>query len=181
MLNTTFKSIFNTIEEAELIPKPFTWKLFDDQAKHILNPKFTKLLYTKRTDGSLEEAIYYLQPMMLYKIINSIHYRVSLRNTRILKVDDSAMHLFGIRIMGFKGQDEIYAINLEDRNSFFSSLKNYCTCFHLMNEFNLIKVIGRGNFSKVHLGSRLGTNQKYAIKSIDKKKILDNERGMVCY
>jgi len=181
MFRTAFKSIFDTIEETEPLPTEFSWKEIDYNIVSKGETKYTKTLYIKRTDGSLEEGVYCLQPFVLYKTVNPKTYMVSLKNTRIVKVNDSIKHLYGIRILGMKGQEEIYALNSEDQNNLFTLLKNYCTCLHLMNEFNLVKIIGRGNFSKVHLGSRLGTSQKCAIKSIEKNKILESIRNMVFY
>ena len=50
-----------------------------------------------------------------------------------------------------------------------------------MNEFSIKGCIGRGNFSKVHLGCKLVINGRFAIKSIEKGKILQNLYSMVKY
>jgi hypothetical protein len=179
MFKTTFKSIFDVIEESESFQTIHAWKDVDANYVWQNEVKAQKTLFAKKPDNTYEEGTYYIIPFILIRTVANKTQIVQLKNTRIIKVNDAIKHLYGIRITGFKGQDELYASNTEDQKIIFEMLKKYCTCYHLMNEFNLIKIIGRGNFSKVHLGSKLGSTGKYAIKSIEKNKILENIRNMV--
>ena len=181
MLKTSFKSIFDVIEESEHVQTLHAWKDIDFKSVPQTDIRAQKSLYAKKPDHTLEEGTYYVIPFMIIRIVSNKCQAVTLKNARIIKFNDAARHLYGIRITGYKGQDELFASTIEDQKAFFESLKRYCICYHLMNEYNLIKIIGRGNFSKVHLGSRLGTNGKYAIKSIEKTKILENNRNMVAH
>ena len=49
-----------------------------------------------------------------------------------------------------------------------------CIISNLIQDFDIKKNLGKGNFSVVHLGVRKKTPEAYAIKSIDKEKIQDN-------
>ena len=146
MFKSTFKPIFDAIEEAEPIQALHSWKDTDESSIKLAEILFKKQFSAKKQDGIYEEGMYFLIPFNLIKLLNNKYYVLSLKNTRILKVNDATKKLYGIKISGFKGQDEIYSQSIEDQKMLFTLLKGFCTCFHLMNEFNLIKIIGRGNF-----------------------------------
>jgi calcium-dependent protein kinase len=58
-------------------------------------------------------------------------------------------------------------------------LKKVCVCPSLSTYYNIGKMLGKGNFAKVHLGEWKANNGTYAIKSIEKAKIQDNPKNLV--
>lgn len=50
---------------------------------------------------------------------------------------------------------------------------------HITNDFNFAPLIGRGNFANVFVGISKKSGWKYAIKSVDKSKMVLNPNGMV--
>jgi len=48
-----------------------------------------------------------------------------------------------------------------------------------LNDFNLLKCIGLGGFSRVYLVQKKDTGNLYALKLIDKKFIIDNKKEVI--
>lgn len=65
------------------------------------------------------------------------------------KISDSTSHMPGIRFIGYKGVHEFFMGKQEDQSKIFNFFTKYCIRFHLTNEYNIIKLIGKGNFSRV--------------------------------
>jgi hypothetical protein len=106
-------------------------------------------------------------------------YELNITNARITKISDFPKHLFGVKLSGYKNTVMLYGKSIEEQTKLFDALKFYCLQHYLANDFSIKGLIGRGNFSKVHLGCKLGANMKFAIKSIEKQKILQSMHSMV--
>ena len=80
---------------------------------------------------------------------------------------------------GFEGKIELFTNSREDQAEWLIYFKKVGVLTKIASEFQFNRLIGKGNFAKVHLAMRLATIEKYAIKTIEKTKILDNPRNMV--
>jgi len=96
-------------------------------------------------------------PFEIYKLGNDKYQKLKLNNPRIIRINDGITKLFGVRLIGFKGKVELYSESQPIQIEMYKLLRRYCILYHLQNEINLIKVIGKGSFSRVHLASRLST------------------------
>ncbi len=50
---------------------------------------------------------------------------------------------------------------------------------HASNMYSFGQLVGKGNYAKVHIATHKVTGEKFAIKSINKKKAGSNERTLV--
>jgi hypothetical protein len=80
-----------------------------------------------------------------------VDYELCIANARIAKFSDMPNHLYAVRLIGYKGTHELFADSLEKQATLFNSLKEYCTRFYLTNDYNVIKLLGKGNFSRVKM------------------------------
>lgn len=51
--------------------------------------------------------------------------------------------------------------------------KSYISKAHTIGDYTLLKSIGKGTFGKVKLGLHQPTNEKVAVKILEKRKIVD--------
>ena len=70
-----------------------------------------------------------------------------------------------------KGQSlRFYHNSKEERDEWIIALTDSCVLLDMAEEYNLSTLLGRGNFAKVHLSTKIDdpTNKNYAMKSINK-------------
>lgn len=53
-----------------------------------------------------------------------------------------------------------------------------CVLLNISTRYTFGKMLGRGNFAKVHLAWRKTDNNTFAIKTVEKDKVLGNQRSM---
>ena len=64
---------------------------------------------------------------------------------------------------------DFYVETVEERERWINSMKKFVILLDLKEEFVIGKLLGRGNFAKVHLCHRTGdVNTKYALKTMQK-------------
>ena len=85
----------------------------------------------------------------LIRVKDGIEQCLDISNARILKIFGQSAKLYGIRITGYKGQYEILSESQDCINNVYEDVKTYCILYHLANEYNILKMIGKGNFSRV--------------------------------
>ena len=143
-LNTRFRSIFDIIIDCENSSAIFGWRKHSSSGMSI----FSNVAFLTKTK-TYEKHLYQLKPFNLLKIKDGIEQSLDISNARIIKIFDHTQKLYGIRIIGYKGQYELFSESQDCINSAFEDLKMYCVLYHLTNEYNLFKIIGKGNFSRV--------------------------------
>jgi len=52
---------------------------------------------------------------------------------------------------------------------------------NIRKKFKFCEIIGKGSFARVHLSYRIKDNAQFAIKSVEKAKMLEKDRNMVCF
>jgi hypothetical protein len=100
-------------------------------------------------NGNFQEIICSLYPAQLVTLKEGQLYYLNLTNTRIRKGSDKASHYFGVQIVGYQGTITLFTKLKSEQCTFFDFLKRYCIQFHLTNDYNVIKLIGKGHFSRV--------------------------------
>lgn len=68
-----------------------------------------------------------------------------------------------------------------DASKWFNKLKKQATVviLHISRDFTMGDIIGRGHYSKLQLAISNETSKKYAIKSIVKQKLFENDYSLV--
>jgi len=71
----------------------------------------------------------------------------------------------------------------EDAIRWYTKLKRLCeiSVIHITRDYTIGKVVGRGNYSKIHIGASTSNEGpiKYSIKSIIKTRLFDDPRSLV--
>ena len=84
----------------------------------------------------------------------------------------------GFKLVGYKGEYKFYCKNLLNRENWIRGLSRVCILLNIGSNYKFGKMLGKGNFAKVHLAYRKDNNKMVAIKTIEKKKILEHRRNM---
>lgn len=85
---------------------------------------------------------------------------------------------FGFKLMGYLGEIELFSETAHNRDQWLKYLKQVCISESISNYYNFGKLIGKGNFAKVHLGIGKVDDKNYAVKSIEKSKLADNPKNL---
>lgn len=67
----------------------------------------------------------------------------------------------------------LYPECFSDSEKWFQHLKKSCVLSYFSKHFTNISLIGFGSFAKVALSKRSSDGMKFAVKTFDKKKVLD--------
>ncbi len=86
---------------------------------------------------------------------------------------------YGIRLTGYQGQCELYAESREEQEIWAERLKRICICANISAYYGFGKMIGKGNFAKVHIARKKANEQIYAVKTIEKAKIAENPKNLI--
>ena len=58
-------------------------------------------------------------------------------------------------------------------------LKKVCVCSNVSSYYGFGKLIGKGNFARVHIARKKVNDQTFAIKTIEKAKLTDNPKNLI--
>ena len=56
--------------------------------------------------------------------------------------------------------------------------KLLCVSKNIMGKYDFHALLGRGSFAKVHLTTRKKTKEKFAVKTVEKAKLMEKDRNM---
>ena len=73
---------------------------------------------------------------------------------------------------GYQGQCEFFTGNPGEMEAWLEQLKKVTVCGSISAYYNFGKLIGKGNFAKVHIARKKVDEQMYAVKTIEKSKLL---------
>jgi len=88
--------------------------------------------------------------------------------------------LNGIRFVKNKIYEEIFHPNITVVEKWFHYLKKYCVLSRFREYYNLGDLLGKGNFAKVYIATKIGEESVHAVKIFDKKLILQDRFERVC-
>ncbi len=92
---------------------------------------------------------------------------------------------YGFSLTAHEVTFKFAARSKEEARRWYNRLKRMCevVVLHISQYYTIGRVIGRGNYSKVHMAVSTGAEgpTKYSIKSIIKTKLFDDSRTMVRY
>lgn len=107
---------------------------------------------------------------------------ISYARIKLLKqVEVAGKVLNGIRFIKNKNYEEIFHTDMNTVNDWFEALKRYCVLSKFREVYLIKNVIGKGNFAKVYISSRVTDNKDYAAKIFDKKLILQDKFERVAF
>jgi calcium-dependent protein kinase len=89
-------------------------------------------------------------------------------------------HSYGFKITGFQGEQEFFLESAEEQETWLKCMKQVCVCSSISVDYLFGKLVGKGNFAKVHVGKAKRNEKCYAIKSIDKVKLKENPKNLIC-
>lgn len=111
-----------------------------------------------------------------------------MRNNRLYKFKESKVineenenekPKMGIRIEGFNGNLNLYFHNLKIIEQVYRKLSQIFIQSNINKYYIEGKLIGKGNFASVTVGFDVIKKNQYAIKSIQKDKLLKNSKSLV--
>ena len=77
---------------------------------------------------------------------------------------------------------DFYVDNEEERERWINAMKKFIILLDLKEEFIIGKLLGRGNFAKVHLCHRKSDkNTKFALKTMLKSALSKSKRNIVSH
>ena len=172
-----FESVFDIIEFKYGDQKIFAWQPISNDP--LAGAPLMEMDLYSPYNATYDQAHYKFLPFTILKVTLKETLQLRITNARISKLTDTKSQLFGFKLCGYKNTVALFTNSLESYPSIYKLVKFYCIQSQLTNEYNIQGLLGRGNFSKVHLGCKLGISEKYAIKSIAKDKILKSMHSMV--
>lgn len=106
-----------------------------------------------------------------------------MKNCRVKKhyfKDTTQKYMYGFIMMAKGKTIDFYVETLEEREAWIVALKKYVILLDLKDEFTIGRLLGRGNFAKVHLCMRKSDpNFKYALKTMHKHALQKSKRNIV--
>lgn len=90
-------------------------------------------------------------------------------------VDICGKTLNGIRFIKNKNYEEIFHQDFRVVEEWFQMLKRFCILSKFRESYNIKEVIGKGNFAKVYVCTRIADGKNFAVKIFDKKLILQDK------
>jgi serine/threonine protein kinase len=70
---------------------------------------------------------------------------------------------------------------MSELQDWFEYLKSFCTQLNLKSFYNIGNLLGKGNFAKVYEATCIQTQQKFALKTIEKKTLAKSKRNFVSW
>ena len=75
---------------------------------------------------------------------------------------------------------DFYVDTIEKRREWIEAMKKFVVLLDLKDEFAISRLLGRGNFAKVHLCHRkTDMSSKYALKTMQKSALTKTRRNIV--
>lgn len=104
---------------------------------------------------------------------------MDIKNCRILKGkfrDSNGDYIYGLNIMGRKDNQDFYSYKEEDIDMWYQKLTPLCILLDLNSKYSRMNKIGKGNFATVYKYKRKSDDKCFAVKSLEKKKIIESKR-----
>ncbi len=110
---------------------------------------------------------------------------MTVKNCRIKKhyfKDTEGKYMYGLIMMARSRTIDFYVETLEEREAWVNAMKKFIILLDLKDEFSIGKILGRGNFAKVHLCTRKSDHTtKYALKTMQKSFLAKSKRNIVSH
>ena len=177
------RSIFDIIEEKKEKPEEFAWSKNPTLFSYDLTEFLCEgTLTTIKSESTLKGTRYVLtlQGIIKYKSKNDSIPNAFLRfdNPRLEKIENRTHNMCGFKLVGYKGSYEFFCKNIASQDEWVEKLRKVCVSLNISYRYSFGKMLGKGNFAKVHLAQRKKDSLSFAIKTIEKSKILENPRNM---
>ena len=108
---------------------------------------------------------------------------LSIKNCRLKRnrvKDADGTYLYGFILMAKGKTVEFYSFEQRMQNEWIQALKPSVILLDLKEELNIGRLIGRGNFAKVHVCTRKFDNStQFALKTMEKQSIRKSKRNIV--
>ena len=106
-----------------------------------------------------------------------------MKNCRLKKhyfKDTTQKYLYGFIIMAKGKTMDFYNDQADVRDNWINGMKRFVILLDLKEEFSIGRLLGRGNFAKVHLCTRkTDLTVKYALKTMQKSALHKSKRNIV--
>lgn len=94
--------------------------------------------------------------------------------------DNEGQYIWGFNLMMKGNMIEFYSQEKEVADEWIESMKRNVVFLDLKDDYTIGKLLGRGNFARVHLCNRKGDDSKfYALKTMEKHSIKKSRRSIV--
>ena len=108
---------------------------------------------------------------------------LDVKNCRLKKhyfKDTTQKYLYGFIIMARGRTIDFYVDSMLERDNWVNGMKRFVILLDLKEEFVIGRLLGHGNFAKVHLCTRKGDQSiNYALKTMQKSALYKSKRNIV--
>lgn len=104
---------------------------------------------------------------------------LNVKNCRIYKAkfkDANGDYIYGLNIMGRKDNQDFYSYQEKDIDEWYDHLIPMCVLLDLHSTYVRMNKIGKGNFATVYKYKRKSDDKMFAVKSLEKRKIMESKR-----
>lgn len=104
---------------------------------------------------------------------------MNVKNCRIVKAkfkDNNGDHIYGLNIMGRKDSQDFWSYQEQDIEDWYDKLIPVCVLLDLNSKYARLNKIGKGNFATVYKYERKSDRKTFAVKSLEKRKIMESKR-----
>ncbi len=91
---------------------------------------------------------------------------------------------YGFWLDGYQGSAAFYCETRAERKNWIHYLRKVCTLKAIMSKYDLnphSKLLGKGSFAQVHQTARKKDGKQFAVKTVKKERLLENDRNMRCF
>ncbi len=81
-------------------------------------------------------------------------------------------------MIGFKGSVELFTEQIFDQDEWVEKLRRVCISFNISYRYSFEKLVGKGSFARVHRAIKKRDGKEYAIKTLEKAKMLEHPRHL---
>lgn len=108
-----------------------------------------------------------------------------IKNARLKKIhfkDENGNYMWGFKLMAKGNTLGFYTQEEQKSKTWIEALKQSVVLLDLKEAFKISKLLGRGNFARVHLCNRIGDDDKFfALKTMEKASIKKCRRNIVSF
>ena len=108
-----------------------------------------------------------------------------MKNSRLKRhyfKDENGKYMYGLILMAKCRTVDLYVDSIEERENWIKAIKKFVVLLDLKEEFHVGRLLGRGNFAKVHLCNRKSDlNTKYALKTMQKSAMQKRKGNIVSH
>lgn len=73
---------------------------------------------------------------------------------------------------------ELFSTQIFEQDEWVEKLRKVCISYNVCYRYSFEKLLGKGHFAKVHRAIRKRDGKTFAIKTVDKLKLVENSRNM---